>query len=60
MEITEEEDTMIYIYYSKKRIDDYIQKNDYKNAFNCLILVLERLDDNEKTKFIHYYNKKLF
>ena len=58
MEITEEEDTMMYIYFSKKRIDDYILKNDYVSAFHYLILVLGRLDDNDKTDFINYYSKK--
>ena len=60
MEITEEEDTMMYIYFSKKCIDDYILKNDYQSAFHYLILVLGRLDDNDKTDFINYYSKKKY
>jgi hypothetical protein len=59
MEITQEEDDMMYIYFSKKHIDDYILKNDYKTAFNYLILVLTRLNDNDKRNFIEYYSEKL-
>lgn len=58
MEITEEEDTMIYIFFSKKCIDDYIEKNDYQKAFQYLIMVLKRLDNDDKTDFIEYYYKK--
>jgi len=59
MEITEEEDTMIYIYFSKKRIDDMILNNDYQSAFQYLIMVLGRLDDNNKKNVIDYYSNKL-
>jgi hypothetical protein len=59
MEVTQEEDDMIYIHFSKKHIDDYILKNDYKTAFNYLILVLTRLNDNQKRNFIEYYSEKL-
>lgn len=58
MEISEEEDTMLYIHFSKKQIDDYILKNDYQLAFHTLILVLGRLDNDYKTDFIDYYSKK--
>ena len=36
MEITEEEDTMMYIHFSKKKIDEHILKNEYQFAFNYL------------------------
>lgn len=49
-----------YIMCSKQNIDNYIRNNDYKKAFGLLILVLERLDDNDKKMFINYYGKKLF
>ena len=45
----------IYIYYSKLSIDNYIRKNEYKQAFVLLILFLERLDGEEKAEVIDYY-----
>ena len=56
MEITEEEDTMMYIHFSKKRIDEHILKNEYQLAFNYLIVVLGRLDDDYKKNIIDYYS----
>lgn len=56
---TQEDNNQIYIQMSKKNIDDFILKNDFKKAFSLLILVLERLDDNEKCLFIDYYSEKL-
>jgi len=58
MEITEEEDTMMYIHFSKKKIDEHILKNEYQFAFNYLIVVLGRLDDDYKKHIIDYYSKK--
>ena len=58
MEISEEEDTMMYIHFSKKQIDDYILKNEYQLAFHSLIFVLGRLDNDYKKDFIDYYSKK--
>ena len=58
MEISEEEDTMMYIHFSKKQIDDYILKIEYQLAFHSLIFVLERLDNDYKKDFIDYYSKK--
>ena len=46
-----------YISCSKQNIDNFIHKHDYKRAFWLLILVLERLNDNEKKEFIDYYSK---
>lgn len=48
-----------YIFISKQNIDELIKKNDYKNAFCLLILVLERLDNANKIEFINYYSKNL-
>lgn len=59
MEKTQEENNKIYISNSRINIDNYIINNDYKKAFFLLILVLERLDNDEKVKFIDYYSKKL-
>jgi hypothetical protein len=60
MNKTQEENTKIYIQMSKKSIDNFIRNNDYKKAFNLLIMVLERLDNDEKIECIDYYNKKNF
>ena len=48
MEISEEEDKMMYMYYSKKQIDKFIHDKQYHAAFNLLILVLGRLDNTTK------------
>jgi hypothetical protein len=59
MEKTKEENDKIYILGSKKNIDSFINKNEYRKAFGLLIAVLERLDDgNQKNEFIDYYSKK--
>ena len=57
MEITEDEDKMMYIYFSKKRIDEYLRENDYRMAFNYLIFVLEKLENEERKELIEYYRK---
>ena len=59
MEKTREENNKIYISNSRINIDTYIINNEYKKAFLLFILVLEKLDNNEKTEFIDYYSKKL-
>jgi hypothetical protein len=59
MESTKEENDKIYILDSKKNIDSYIHKNEYRKAFGLLILVLERLEDNQKNEFIDYYSKNM-
>jgi hypothetical protein len=56
MEQNNEDNVKIYISMSKQNINN----NDYKKAFGLLILVLERLDENEKNEFINYYSKKMF
>jgi hypothetical protein len=59
MENTKEENEKIYILGSKKNIDSFIIKKEYKKAFGLLILVLERLDNNQKNEFIDYYSKNM-
>ena len=60
MENTKEENDKIYISGSKKNIDSFISKNEYRKAFGLLIAVLERLDDgNQKNEVIDYYSKKM-
>lgn len=56
MENTEDE---IYILGSKHDIDSFISKNEYRKAFGLLILVLERLNDDQKREFIDYYSKNM-
>ena len=60
MEKTKEETDKIYILGSRKNIDGFINKNEYRLAFGLLILVLERLDDGtQKNEFIDYYSKNM-
>ena len=60
MKKTKEEKDEIDILGSKKNIDSFINKKEYRKAFGLLILVLERLDDgNQKNEFIDYYSKNM-
>ena len=59
MEKTKEENDKIYILDSKKNIDNYIRKNEYRKAFGLLILFLERLDGEERAEIINYYSKNM-
>ena len=59
METNSEYNDKIYILGAKKNINNYINKNEYRKAFGLLILVLERLDDNQKNDFIDYYSKNM-
>ena len=54
METSEE-----YISGSKRNIDNFIRKNEFRKAFGLLILFLERLDDKEKAEVIDYYFKNM-
>lgn len=57
---SKEENEEIYISCSKKNIDNYIHKREYRKAFGLLILVLERLDDGKMTRdFIDYYSDNI-
>ena len=59
MDKSKEENAKIYILKSKPSIDTYINRNEFRKAFGLLILVLERLDENEKNEFIDYYSKNM-
>jgi hypothetical protein len=59
MEKTQKENNTLYILKSKTNIDTFIRCNDYKKAFTLFVIVLEKLHDNDKDKFIYYYSKKL-
>lgn len=49
----------LYISGSKKNIDEFIDKGNYKAAFGLLIVFLERLEDSERKEVIDYYSKDL-
>ena len=53
------EDIEMYISGSKRNIDNYISKHEYRKAFKLLILFLERLNNKEKAEVIGYYSKNL-
>ena len=59
MDLNVEEQNKIYIRDSKINIDNALNNNDYKKAFLLLIIVLERLNENDKIEFINYYIKKV-
>jgi DNA-directed RNA polymerase len=46
----------LYILKSKQNIDFCIYNNDYKRAFGLLVMVLERLDEDQKKDIIEYYS----
>lgn len=48
-----------YISDTKKYIDDFICKNDYRKAFLLLVVFMDKLDDIEKKEVIEYYNDHL-
>ncbi len=52
-------DEIIYITLSTQNIDKCIHRNEYRKAFGLLILVLERLNDRQKTNMINYYSNNL-
>lgn len=59
MEITDKEEKLLFIFSSKRTIDNCIHTDDYRTAFNTMIFVLERLNNEEKTEFIDYYCKNI-
>jgi hypothetical protein len=59
MNKSKEDNAKIYIVTSKKNINSYIHKNEYRKAFGLLILVVERLDEDEQNEFIDYYSKNM-
>ena len=50
----------VYLIHSKKNINNAIYNNNYQKAFFLLLVVLERLDNNQKVEFIDYYIKKIY
>jgi hypothetical protein len=50
----------VYLIHSKKNINNAIYNNNYKKAFFLLLVVLERLDNNQKVELIDYYIKKIY
>jgi hypothetical protein len=48
-----------YISSSKRNIDNYIARREFRKAFGLLILFLERLDGEEKAEVVDYYSKNL-
>lgn len=58
-EKTEENTEEEYISDTKKYIDDFICKNDYRKAFLILVVFMDKLDDVEKKEVIKYYNDHL-
>jgi hypothetical protein len=53
------QDSKIYISDSKKSIDNYIKKKQYRNAFVLLLFVLQNIEYNDKLIFIDYYIENL-
>ena len=48
-----------YISLSKRNIDNYMTRREYRKAFGLLIMFLERLDDIEIRQVIQYYSKNM-
>jgi len=59
METVTSNNREIYISESKTNINNYIEKREFRQAFGLFIMVIERLDEAERTKFIDYYSKNL-
>ena len=63
MELQEEVEEMndtIYIKMSKSNIDEYIRTNQYKKAFFLFVMVLDHLEDDQRSEFIDYYKKQMW
>ena len=58
-EYREDDQTAIYISLSRQNIDKCLYNYEYRKAFGLLILVLERLDENQKNEFIQYYSENM-
>jgi len=59
MDKNKEEYGKTYISDSRKNIDSYINKKEYRKAFVLLILALEKIDNVQKNEFIDYYSKNM-
>jgi hypothetical protein len=45
-----------YILRSKRQINIMLREHNYSAAFNILVMVLSKLDDVNRSKFISYYD----
>jgi hypothetical protein len=54
-----QEDTAAYIALSKKTIDKDIDNFRFARVFVTFVMVIERLNEPERTEFIRYYSEKL-
>jgi hypothetical protein len=50
----------LYISNSTKFIDELIEKNNFKQAFMQLILVLDILNNSQKCELIEHYHHKFY
>ena len=50
-------DTPRFISLSKDIIDKAIANNDYKTAFDTMLMVLGMLNDNDKLLFLQYFKQ---
>lgn len=48
-----------FISLSKDIIDKAVVNNDYKTAFDTLLMVLSMLNDNDKLLFLQYFNQDI-
>ena len=48
-----------YISLSKRNINNYMTRREYRKAFGLLIMFLERLDDIEIRQVVDYYSKNM-
>jgi hypothetical protein len=45
-----------YVLRSKRQINIMLREHNYSTAFNILVMVLSKLDDANRSKFISYYD----
>jgi hypothetical protein len=50
------EDIEGYILRSKRQINIMLRQHNYSAAFNILVMVLSKLDEVNRSKFIDYYD----
>lgn len=48
----------IYFEKSKKNIEELIGANDFRKAFALFLLVLDRLNNDERNDFISYFHSR--
>ena len=48
-----------FISLSKDMIDKALINNDYKTAFDTMLMVLSILNDNDKLLFLQYFNQDI-